>query len=280
MSAHPTVRLPTGEQVSALGQGTWMMGERGSRRSDEVAALRLGIELGLRLIDTAEMYADGGAEMVVGEAIAGRRKDVFIVSKVLPSNASTKGTIAACEKSLKRLKIDTIDLYLLHWPGGHPLRDTIAGFARLIKDGKIRHFGVSNFDSDEMNALSALAEGAKVAANQVVYNLARRGVEYDLAPWCRKHRVPIMAYSPLDQGRILNNRALKGVAVRHRATAAQVALAWLLAHEQTIVIPKSASESHVRENAAARDIHLSKEDCAALDRAFPPPGKKRPLEMI
>jgi diketogulonate reductase-like aldo/keto reductase len=257
-----------------------MMGERAGRRKDEIASLKVGIDLGLTLIDTAEMYADGGAEEIVAEAVAGRRDQVFILSKVLPSNASTKGVIAACERSLKRLRADCIDLYLLHWPGNVPFRETLAGFERLMRDGKIRSWGVSNFDAGEMADVVRLAGGDKVATNQVLYNLGRRGPEYDLVPWCRAHRVPIMAYSPLDQGRLLKNRTISEVAARRKATPAQVALAWLLAQDQTIVIPKSGNEPHTRENAGARDLRLTDEDYTALNRAFPPPGKKKPLEMI
>ena len=274
-----TVTLPDGETVPALGQGTWKMGEQRGRRADEVRALQLGLDLGMTLIDTAEMYANGTAEEITGEAIRGRRDDVFLVSKVLPSNASRTGTVAACERSLKRLGVETIDLYLLHWPGSHPLAETVAGFKALHQAGKIRHWGVSNFDVGEMEELLAVG-GDDVATNQVLYNLGRRGIEYDLIPWQMKHRVPLMAYSPIEQGRLARNQALSDIAVRHNASAAQIALAWALAQPQNMVIPKAGSELHVRENRAAADIVLTPEDHAALDKAFPPPRRKLSLEMI
>jgi diketogulonate reductase-like aldo/keto reductase len=274
-----TVTLPDGETVPALGQGTWKMGEQRGRRADEVRALQLGLDLGMTLIDTAEMYANGTAEEITGEAIHGRRKEVFLVSKVLPSNASRAGTVAACERSLKRLGVETIDLYLLHWPGNHPLAETVAGFKLLKQAGKIRHWGVSNFDVGEMEELLE-AGGEDVAANQVLYNLGRRGIEYDLIPWQMQHRVPLMAYSPIEQGRLARNRSLSDIAVEHNATAAQIALAWALAQPQNMVIPKAGSELHVRENRAAADIALTPEDHAALDKAFPPPRRKSSLEMI
>lgn len=274
-----TISLPGGESVPALGQGTWKMGEQRNRRADEVRALQLGVDLGMTLIDTAEMYANGTAEEITGEAIKGRRDEVFLVSKVLPSNASRSGTVAACERSLKRLGVETIDLYLLHWPGGHPVADTVAGFKSLQQAGKIRHWGVSNFDVDEMAELIAIG-ASDVATNQVLYNLTRRGIEYDLVPWQAQHRVPIMAYSPIEQGRLAHHRALSDIAVRHNATPAQIALAWALAQPGTIVIPKAGNEPHVRENRAAADIVLTSGDFAALDTAFPPPRRKSSLEMI
>jgi diketogulonate reductase-like aldo/keto reductase len=274
-----TVTLPGGETVPALGQGTWKMGEQRSRRADEVRALQLGLDLGMTLIDTAEMYANGTAEEITGEAIAGRRDEVFLVSKVLPSNAGLAGTIAACERSLRRLRVETIDLYLLHWPGSHPLAETIAGFKALQETGKIRHWGVSNFDVADMEELLEIG-GRDVATNQVLYNLTRRGIEYDLVPWQVRHRVPIMAYSPIEQGRLAHHSALSDVAVRHNATPAQIALAWVLAQPATIVIPKSGSEPHVRENRAAADLVLTPDDFAALDAAFRPPRRKSSLEMI
>ena len=279
-TAIPTISLPGGATVVALGQGTWHMGESANRRKQEVAALRLGLELGLSLIDTAEMYASGVAEEIVGEAFAGRRDDIFIVSKVLPENATRRGTLTACERSLKRLKTDRIDLYLLHWRGSPPLADTLAAFATLISDGKIRHWGVSNFDADDMAELWGLAGGNAVATNQVLYNLTRRGIEHDLVPACRKRHVPIMAYSPIEQGRLLHHRVLEEIAGRHNATAAQVALAWLLRQDGTIVIPKSSNEAHVRENRAAADVRLTAADLAALDQEFPPPNGPRSLEML
>lgn len=274
------VTLPSGEIVPALGQGTWNIGDRADRRSEEIAALRAGLDLGMMLIDTAEMYGDGDSEELVGEAIAGRRDEVFLVSKVLPSNASRRGTIAACERSLARLQTDRIDLYLLHWRGNVPPEDTLHAFEVLQRDGKIRHWGVSNFDVDDMDELTALAGGNAVAANQVLYNLTRRGIEYDLLPWSAAHRIPTMAYSPIEQGRLLRHPALQQVAARHGASPAQVALAWVLHRDDVIAIPKAGNVEHVRENAAARELKLTAEDLAELDRAWPPPKSKRPLEMI
>jgi diketogulonate reductase-like aldo/keto reductase len=276
----PTVTLPSGETVPLLGQGTWRMGESSRARQQEVAALRLGLDLGMTLIDTAEMYADGSAEEVVAEAIAGRRDEVFIVSKVLPENSSRARTIKACEASLKRLKTDRIDLYLLHWRGRPPLAETLDAFRALQQAGAIRYWGVSNFDVDDMEELFALAGGTDCAANQVLYNLRRRGIEANLIPWSRKHGVPIMAYSPIEQGRLLRDRTLAAVAARHDATPAQIALAWVLTHKDMMVIPKAGSEAHVRENRAALDIKLTKEDIAQLDRAFPPPKRPHALEML
>jgi diketogulonate reductase-like aldo/keto reductase len=278
-TAIPTISLPDGEAVAALGQGTWHMGESTGKRAQEIAALRAGLDLGMSLIDTAEMYAGGVAEEIVGEAFAGRRDEIFIVSKVLPENATRRGTIAACERSLKRLQTDRIDLYLLHWRGGPALADTLAAFATLIQDGKIRHWGVSNFDADDMEELWGL-DGDGCATNQVLYNLSRRSIEYDLVPACRKRRIPIMAYSPIEQGRLLRHAALKDIANRHDATPAQIALAWLLRQEGTIVIPKSATLARIRENRDSAGIQLDETDVAALDRAFPPPKAPRPLEML
>ncbi|HVW93459.1 MAG TPA: aldo/keto reductase [Devosia sp.] len=274
-----TVSLPSGEAVPALGQGTWYMGENGRKRAEEVRALQLGIELGMRLIDTAEMYADGGAEEVVGEAIRERRDKVFLVSKVLPSHASRTATIAACEASLRRLGTDRIDLYLLHWRGNYALEDTLTGFEALQKAGKIRHWGVSNFDTEDMEELLA-AGGKAVATNQVLYNLGRRGIEFDLLPWCAARKMPVMAYSPIEQGRLLGDRTLAEIAEKHGATPAQVALAFVLARPGVIAIPKSGNAAHVRENAGAASITLNDADFRALDAAFPPPGRKRSLEML
>jgi diketogulonate reductase-like aldo/keto reductase len=278
MITMPTVTLPSGETVPALGQGTWTMGDSGRKHKEEVAALQLGFDLGMTLIDTAEMYASGGAEEVVGEAIEGRRDSVFIVSKVMPGNASRRGTVSACEKSLKRLKTDRIDLYLLHWPGAVPIAETVEGFTQLKRAGKIRHWGVSNLDVDEMEELVSVPNGGEVATNQIMYNLKRRGSEFSLIPWCAQRRIPIMAYSPLDQGKLLRASELEPIAARHRATNVQVALAWVLQQEQVMVIPKAGSETHVRENYGALAVQLDAKDFAALDRAFPPPTKKRPLE--
>jgi len=226
------------------------------------------------------MYANGGAEEVVAEAITGRRDEVFIVSKVLPENASERGTIAACERSLKRLKTDRIDLYLLHWRGSPPLTDTLKAFAALRRDGKIRHWGVSNFDQSDMEELFALPGGKECATNQVLYNLRRRGIEHDVLPWCEQRKIPIMAYSPIEQGRLLGKRELQEVAARHKATPAQIALAWTMRRGSIISIPKAGTVAHVREDRASADFTLTAEDLAALDRAFPPPKGPRPLEMI
>ena len=275
-----TVALPGGETVPALGLGTWMMGERGGHEPESVAALKRGIDLGITLIDTAEMYGDGGAEELVGQAIAGQRDRVFIVSKVLPSNASRTGVAAACERSLKRLGTDRIDLYLLHWSGSVPLSETVAGFADLRRAGKIRYWGVSNLDLDEMNALWAVPGGDGCAANQLLYNLGRRGIEWDLKPALSARGVPVMAYSPLEQGRLLGNRALKQVAAMRGATPAQVALAWLLQQTGVIVIPKAANQAHVADNRAAAEIALTPAELGALEHAFPPPGRKMSLAML
>ena len=257
-----------------------MMGENDKKRADEIAALKLGLDLGATLIDTAEMYGDGEAETIVGDAIAGRRDGLFLVSKVLPENASRQDTVAACEGSLKRLRTDRIDLYLLHWRGSTPLQHTLDAFIQLQREGKIRHWGVSNFDTDDMEELLALQGGDGCAANQVLYNLKRRRIEYDLVPFCRDRSIPIMAYSPIEQGRLLGAAALKEVASRHEATTAQVALAWLLGKPATIVIPKATNPEHVRDNFAALDLRLTDDDVAILDRAFPPPHKKYALEML
>ncbi|TIT37069.1 MAG: aldo/keto reductase [Mesorhizobium sp.] len=275
-----TTTLPCGEAIPVLGQGTWKMGEDSRRRSDEVNALRLGLDLGVTLIDTAEMYAGGGAEEVVAKAIAGRRAEVFLVSKVLPSNASRAGVQRACENSLKRLATDRIDLYLLHWPGSVPLSETVAAFEALKKAGKIRHWGVSNFDAEEMEELAGLHDGGNVETNQVLYNLVRRGPEFDLTPWMRKRGIPLMAYSPVEQGALARNARLDTVATRHGATPAQIALAWVMRKDGVIAIPKAGSQEHVRQNVAALDIKLTPQDIADLDRAFPPPTRKRGLEMI
>jgi diketogulonate reductase-like aldo/keto reductase len=255
------------------------MGDSGHRRAGEVRALQAGLELGMTLIDTAEMYADGGAEEVTGEAIKGRRDAVFVVSKVLPSHGSRTATIAACERSLRRLGTDRIDLYLLHWRGNYALEDTLTGFEALLQAGKIRYWGVSNFDVDDMEELLAAGGGA-VAANQVLYNLTRRGIEHDLLGWSADHRVPLMAYSPIEQGRLLGDRALAQVAAAHNATPAQVALAFVLGRPGVIAIPKSSNLEHVRENAGAAEITLTDADRRALDAAFPPPNGKRRLEML
>jgi diketogulonate reductase-like aldo/keto reductase len=275
------LRLPgEGEEVPVLGLGTWGMGEAPGSDPDMVAALRLGLDLGMTLIDTAEMYGEGGAEEVVGKAIAGRRDGVFLVSKVYPHNATRRGTVAACERSLKRLGTDRLDLYLLHWRGEVPLAETLEGFAALRRDGKVRRWGVSNFGMADMAELWSMPGGADAAADQVLYNLTRRGIEWDLLPWCRERRVPVMAYSPIEQGRLLGQRALSTVAARRGVTPAQVALSWLLARAPVIVIPKAGDLRHVRENRAALDLALAPEEFAELDRAFPPPDRAKPLEML
>jgi diketogulonate reductase-like aldo/keto reductase len=266
--------------VPVLGLGTWGMGEAKTRYAEEVAALRIGLDLGMTLIDTAEMYGEGGAEKVVGAAIAGRRDEVFVVSKVYPHNATRSGTVAACERSLKRLGTDRLDLYLLHWRGAVPLVETLEGFDTLKRAGKIRHYGVSNFGRADMEELWALPDGAASATDQVLYNLLRRGIEWDLLAWCRAHHVPIMAYSPIEQGRLLRKRALVKLAKRRGVTAAQIALSWLLQQEDVIAIPKAARAEHLREDHAALDLHLTPEDLAELDQAFPPPSGPAPLAMI
>ncbi len=275
-----TVALPSGETVPVLGQGTWGMGEENSRRAEEIAALRLGVDLGMTLIDTAEMYGDGGAEEVVGAAIAGRRAEVFLVSKVLPHHATRRGTVAACHASLKRLHAEQLDLYLLHWREHVPLAETLEGFDTLIRSGDIRCWGVSNFDTDDMRELTGLAGGTAVATDQVLYNLARRGMEYDLLPWCRARQIPVMAYSPIDQGRLLRHPGAARIARTRNATPAQVALAWVLQHADVLAIPKATRPDHVRQNRAALDIHLTREESIELDRDFPPPRRKVPLEML
>lgn len=275
-----TISLPSGQRIPALGMGTWQMGESSAQQKQEVAALRHGLDLGMTLIDTAEMYGEGGAEEVVGEAIAPNRSLVFLVSKVYPHNASRQGTIAACERSLKRLKTDYLDLYLLHWRGSVPLAKTLDALSTLKQAGKIREYGVSNFDLDDMEEAVTLKHGDGIATNQVLYNLMRRGVEWDLLPWCRQQKIPIMAYSPVEQGRLLNHRALQTLAEQHGVTSAQIAIAWLLHQAQVIVIPKSSTIAHVEQNYAALNLQLSTKDLAYLDDAFPAPQKKAALQML
>lgn len=275
-----TIGLPGGDDVPVLGQGTWGMGENPARRGDEVAALRLGLDLGMSLIDTAEMYGDGGAETVVGEAFAGRRDEVFIVSKVLPGNASRRDVVSACEQSLQRLGTDRIDLYLLHWHSGVPLNETVTGFEALRAAGKIRHWGVSNFDTADMVELADIAAPGAVQTDQVLYNLTRRGIEHDLLPWCRERAIPVMAYSPVEQGALGRDERLGRIAQRHGVSRSQIALAWVLRGDGVIAIPKASSPDHVRENRAAHDITLTSEDLREIDQAFPPPTGKQPLEML
>jgi aldehyde reductase len=278
--AMKTIALPCGERVPAFGMGTWYMGDDPARRAAEVAALRFGLDAGIRLIDSAEMYAEGGAEEAIGEAIAGRRDEAFIVSKVYPHNASRKGVAQACERSLRRLKTDRLDLYLLHWRGNVPLAETVEGFEALRVAGKIRHWGVSNLDTGDMQELWATAGGRAVQANQLLYNLTRRGIEWDLLPWLRERRIPTMAYSPIEQARLVKNRALVDFAKRHGMTSAQAALAWLLSKDDVIVIPKAANTAHLKENLGALEIRLTPAQLAELDRAFAPPSGPGSLEML
>ncbi|TNM62214.1 aldo/keto reductase [Aliirhizobium smilacinae] len=280
MSDISSAILPSGTLLPALGLGTWKMGENSSTAEQEVKSLKHGLDLGMTLIDTAEMYGEGGAEIITGKAIEGRRDEVFLVSKVYPYNASHQGVIDACERSLQRLKTEHLDLYLLHWRGEHDLEETVAGFEQLRRSGKIREWGVSNFDVEDMEDLMEVEDGEKCAANQVLYNLARRGIEYDLLPWCQERGIPIMAYSPIEQGRILRNTELIRIAKAYQATPAQLALAFVLRTRNTIAIPKSSDPHRVEENAGAIGLEISREDWAALDAAFAPPFRKHPLEML
>ncbi|MEK6209482.1 MAG: aldo/keto reductase [Pseudomonadota bacterium] len=275
-----TVALPSGERVPALGHGTWYMGENKAARAEEIATLRLGLDLGITLIDTAEMYGEGKAEELIGEAIAVRRDEAFLVSKVYPHNATRKGAVAACERSLKRLRTDRIDLYLLHWRGSVPFAETMEAFMTLQKAGKIRHYGVSNLDLEDMQELWSVPGGKGVATDQLLYNLTRRGIEWDLLPWLRKRRIPVMAYSPIEQARLVRNPKLTDFARRHGMTPAQVALAWLLANDDIIAIPKTGKRERLKENSGALDHPLTKEQLAELDRLFPPPQGPAPLQML
>lgn len=274
-----TVTLPTGEIIPALGFGTWHMGERVANHAGEVAALKAAIADDLTVIDTAEMYGNGGAERVVADAIAGQRGRVFVVSKVLPSNASFKGTLAACEASLGRLGTDVIDLYLLHWRGGTPLAETVRAFEQLKRDGRIRHWGVSNFDVSDMEELFGVEQGRNCAVNQVQYHLGSRGVEWDLLPWQQKRGIPLMAYCPLGGGDLVNHRALGTLADKHGVTPAAIALAFLLAHPGVQPIPKTANASRVPELKAALGVAFDAGDLAVIDKAFPPPRRKQSLAM-
>jgi diketogulonate reductase-like aldo/keto reductase len=283
MAAPAAVRgvgLPAGESVPALGQGSWHLAEDPRRRAEEIAALRLGLDLGLTLIDTAEMYGAGAAEELVGEAIAGRRDEVFLVGKVLPYNADRPGATEACHQSLRRLGTDRIDLYLLHWRGDVPLAETLDAFERLVRAGDIRFWGVSNFDLTDLTELTTLPGGDAVETDQVLYNLTRRGIEFDLIPRCRALNIPIMAYAPIEQGRMLRHPILQTVAEAHSATPAQVALSWLLRNPDVIAIPRAGTPAHLRENHAALDLELTEHDLTVLDRAFPPPAGPRPLEVL
>ncbi|HUL81017.1 MAG TPA: aldo/keto reductase [Gammaproteobacteria bacterium] len=278
-------KLPSGRKVASLGQGTWRMGEQRARRAEEIAALRTGLDLGLALIDTAEMYGDGGAEELIGEALAGRRDEAYVVSKVLPGNATRRGTIAACERSLRRLKTDYLDLYLLHWRQSEPLAETLEAFAALKKAGSIRAYGVSNFDRADLEESATLPGGTKIATNQVLYGLEHRGIEWELLPWCRERGVSIMAYSPLGSGAsavraLLGERALRTIAERRAAAPAQIALAWVLRQPDVYAIPKAGRVEHVRENAAALEIELDADELRELDAAFPPPRRATSLEML
>jgi diketogulonate reductase-like aldo/keto reductase len=275
-----TVALPSGERVPACGLGTWNMGDDPAARNEELATLRLGLDLGARLIDTAEMYGDGRAEKLVGEAIRGRREDAFLVSKVLPSNASRRGTMTACERSLRRLNTDRLDLYLLHWRGSVALSETMAAFVELQQAGKIRYYGVSNLDLDEMTALWSIPGGQAVQTNQLLYNLTRRNLEGGLLPWLRQRHIPVMAYSPIEQARLLEDPRLIGFAGRHALIPAQAALAWLLSKDDVIVIPKTSRRERLKENLGALDHPLTPAQVSELDHLFPAPEGPRPLEML
>ncbi len=274
------ITLPCGVSVPALGQGTWNIGDDTRRREDEIASLRRGLDLGLTLIDTAEMYGDGRSEQLIGEAIAGRRDGVFLVSKVYPHNASRRAMAASCEASLERLRTDRLDLYLLHWPGSVPLAETVEAFEALQRAGKIRHWGVSNFDTARLQRLHQLPGGQAVQTNQVLYHLGERGIEWDLLPWQREHRVPVMAYSPTDQGRLLRDRRLVALAQRSGRTPAQLALGWLLAQDEVIVIPKTAHLARVEENAAVCEQPLTADELRELDALYPPPTGPSALAML
>jgi diketogulonate reductase-like aldo/keto reductase len=277
----PLRTIPFGDkEIPTLGQGTWFMGEDRDERAREVRSLQLGLELGMTLIDTAEMYGEGGAEEVVGEALRGRRDSCFLVSKVYPQNAGRRSAVEACERSLKRLWTDHLDLYLLHWRGQIPLAETVQAFEHLQRQGKIRRWGVSNLDMDDMEELFSISGGEACATDQVLYNLTRRGIEWDLLPWCRRNGIPVMAYSPIEQGRIPARGILQSIADRHDATPFQVALAWVLAQDGVVAIPKASDPDHVRANRAAADLDLTPEDLAALDKEFPPPKGPRALEML
>ncbi len=280
MTAIQEVTLPSGEQVPAFGLGTWQMGDDPKLRAEEIATVRLALDLGATLIDTAEMYGDGRSEKLIGAAIRGRRDQAFLVTKVYPHNASEQGCIAACERSLRRLETDRIDLYLLHWRGQVPLEQTLAGFLALQRADKIRHFGVSNLDLADMQELWGLGGGQGVATNQLLYNLARRGIEWDLLPWLRERRVPIMAYSPIERARLLREPKLFGFAKRHAMTPAQAALAWLLTHKDVIVISKTGNRERLKENFAALEHPLSAAQIAELEGLFPGPARAQPLQML
>jgi diketogulonate reductase-like aldo/keto reductase len=274
-----SVTLTTGEKVPVLGLGTWRMGERKSERGAELKAIKLGLELGIRLIDTAEMYGEGVAEEIVGEAMGALRDEIYLVSKVYPHNASRKGTVAACERSLKRLKTDRLDLYLLHWRGSHPLAETVEAFEALKKAGKVRNWGVSNLDAGDLDELASVPNGSNCVSDQVLYHLGSRGIEWQLLPKCQKSKIMVMAYSPLGQGPLLRKPALGRLASKHNCDPAAVALAWVLRHPGVVTIPKATQPDHVRANFKAVDVKLDAEDLAALDATFPPPKRGSPLGM-
>jgi diketogulonate reductase-like aldo/keto reductase len=274
------VDLPSGDVIPVLGQGTWHLGQGRHPRAEEIAAIREGIGLGMTLVDTAEMYGAGATEELVGEAIAERRDDVFLVSKVLPSHATRRGTVAACRASLRRLGTDHLDMYLLHWRGPIPLQETVAGFDDLREAGLIRHWGVSNFDLGDIERLLRVDGGDAVETDQVLYNLGRRSIEWSLLPWCVANGLPIMAYSPLEQGRLLRDGVLRGISLQHHVTPAQVAIAWLVAHPGVCAIPETGTVEHARENRAAVDLHLPPNDVLKLDEAFPGPTGPQPLDML
>jgi diketogulonate reductase-like aldo/keto reductase len=274
------VDLPSGETMPVLGMGTWHLAEGRHPPEVEIEALRTGLDLGMTLIDTAELYGDGAGERFIGRAIAGRRDDVFLVSKVRPNHATFRGTIAACEASLRRLGTDRLDLYLLHWRGMVPLEETIGAFEELKRTGLIRHWGISNFDIDDMIEVMDLPGGRGVETDQVLYNLTRRGIEWNLLPWCQENGLPIMAYSPIEQGRLVGHPVLRGIAVRHKATSAQVALAWVVSHPGVCAIPEAGTPEHVRENFGALQVVLREDDVVELDAAFPPPPRPVPLEVL
>lgn len=275
-----SVEFPSAKRVPALGQGTWQMAEAGAGRREAIEALRLGVDLGMTVVDTAEMYGEGAVEEIVGEAIQGRRDQVFLVTKCYPQNASRKRMAEACARSLRRLRTDRVDLYLLHWPGSVPLDETIDAFLRLKDEGKILDYGISNFDARGVGRFWSRPGGAGIATDQVLYNLGERGIEWDLLPWCRAQGVPLMAYTPLGQGELLRHPALQRVARRLDASAAQVALAWLLTQDGVLAIPKAGRVAHVRENRKAADLVLSRADLAELDAAFPPPAGPSPLAIL
>ncbi|MBW4536577.1 MAG: aldo/keto reductase [Pleurocapsa minor HA4230-MV1] len=274
-----TLQLRSGKEIPILGQGTWRMGEKASQKQAEIDALKLGLDLGLSVIDTAEMYGDGGAEKIVAEAIATRRSEVYLVSKFYPHHASYKELIAACDRSLSRLKTDYLDLYLLHWRGSVPLSETLLGLQHLKQTGKILDYGVSNFDTDDLQEAESLPGGKEIVANQVLYNLLRRGIEWDLLPWCKQRQLAIMAYSPVEQRAFVNDSKLKDIATQHNATPTQIALSWLLHQDNVLSIPKATNPAHVKENCAALDIQLTEQELRKLDLIFKPPVRKVSLAM-